>query len=151
MMHLDEKIIQMFDEEFLKLSLTDSLKGLIIEELKKYVDVLKLEIEASEFNAELLKEIDDGGTLLLTLLFALNFKHSTITLTLAETLILSNVLYCCTTYFNTFPSTDTLSMNEYQMLWKDIHDALKIVDREEIECYKREIRGRKIEITPIYS
>lgn len=145
MSNKDEEIYKMFEEEYLEISLAHCLKGLIVKEIRKFIEALKLELEATEFTTEISKDINDAGTLLIRILFAFDFKHKTVEVTLAESLVLANMLYCSITFYHDFPLPDVHLMNEYQKFFNTLKDTLKILDESDIDRYRRFIRSQKIQ------
>jgi len=129
---LNVEICSMLKNKYVTIKIHDSIKYLILDELRKYIEVLRMEYEITRENI-VLEDISDSKTLFLRLSLNMLNKNDKIEITLSEFLILENLLYCRISALELFDKQNNSKMSDLKKLHESLGEIRKMIGKRNID------------------
>lgn len=129
---LNVEICSMLKNKYVTIKIHDSIKYLILDELRKYIEVLRMEYEITRENI-VLEDISDSKTLFLRLSLNMLNKNDKIEITLSEFFILENLLYCRISALELFDKQNNSKMSELKKLHESLGEIRKMIGKRNID------------------
>lgn len=119
------------ENEALKVLIPESLRCLLIEEMQKYIEALKLEYEFTDGSKEMQKDIEIAECVLFKIT-AVNVDKI-IEVDIQQLIILDRMLYCSITAIESLGGLNKTIEKEYKRFYKSIEELVKEHEVVEIE------------------
>ena len=126
------EIYNMFKNEYVTIKIHDSIKYLVLDELRKYIEVLRMEYEITRENI-VLEDITDSKTLFLRLALNMLNENYEVEMTISEFLMLENLLYCCISALELFDNQNNSKMSDLKKLYESLDEIRIMIGKRNID------------------